>query len=106
MIGFYITNQVSNGVVDTIYPDRDASKMDYVSHFNNKRWVSFDKGVAFDKFFAVDISHFNVTDREARAFKNLDKFASEEKIIDGFNAKMKAMTNNFLFLNIFINEIA
>jgi hypothetical protein len=105
MIGMYITDSLQSGVVDIIYPKRDTSKLDYKNHFANKRWAVFDKGVAFDKFFAIDVCHFAINDREDKLFKRLDKYAKKEDVIKGFENKMKAMSTNMIFLNIFVNEI-
>ena len=106
MIGLYITNQVNQGIVDVIYPDRNVKKLDYERHFQNKRWVAFDDGVAFDKYFAIDISHFQLSDRDARHFTQIDKYATNQKIMDGYEAKMKSLSKNMMFMNIFINEIS
>lgn len=106
MIGLFITDSVDKGTVETIYPNRDISKLDYKTQFKNKRYVSFDKGVAFDKFFAINVSHFDINDRDVRHFNNLDKYASNEKVVDGFNAKLKSLTKNMIFMNILVNEIS
>lgn len=106
MIGMFITDTISSGLVDIIYPQRDASKLDYQNHFVNKKWVAFDKGVAFDKFFAIDVSHFAITDRESKLFERLDKYAKNKDVVEGFNKKMKSLTTNMIFLNIFVNEIS
>ena len=106
MIGLYITNRIDTGVVDVIYPDRDTKGNDYVKHFENKKWVAFDKGVAFDKYFAIDISHFQLTDRDSRHFTQIDKYATNKKIMAGYEAKMKSLSKNMMFMNIFINEIS
>jgi hypothetical protein len=106
MIGMFISDSVDSGVVQTIYPNRNTKGFDYKTHFNNKRWVSFKDGVAFDQFFVIDVAHFDINDREARHFDNLDKYAGNAKVVEGFNAKMKSISKNMIFMNIFINEIS
>ena len=106
MIGFYLTDYVTQSVADIIAPK--AKNVDKViADFKKNHYAAFENGVAFDKFFTISMKNFHISDRGSKEFDKINPrhVKNDKEVTDAYTNKLNSMVKPMVFMKEFINLI-
>lgn len=105
MIGFYLTKNITETDMRCVVP-MQSKRLDVQATqqlFNQQKYIEFGEDVAFDKYYMVDISNFNVDMNDTL---NINPFDNDKKKGKKIQEYLTSNTKNLLFLKKFIEAIS